>query len=89
MVAGRLTGSLNGRPVVIDADDAGLLIAFRSVRTAWELRQFSRSLRPLLRLVRDLHVPVRLRVAGLAEVNLLPRSGSLVRFFAPGLADLG
>ena len=36
MLAGRLTGTLDGRPVVIDADDGGVVVQVAALRTAWD-----------------------------------------------------
>jgi len=35
--AGRLAGSMDGRPVVIEADDAGLLLTAVTFRAAWSM----------------------------------------------------
>jgi hypothetical protein len=84
-MAGRLTGSLDGRPVVIDADASGLVLSAASFRTVWGMRRIAGSLVPVLGLLKHQGIPVRLRIAGLVSLDVLPRPGPLVRIFAPGL----
>lgn len=86
IVAGRLTGTLDGRPVVIEAGESGLLVSFSALRTAWTARKMLPSVLPALRCLRDLNVPLRLRVAGLVSVELIPNPSVLAKFIAPGLS---
>jgi hypothetical protein len=88
MVAGRLTGSLDGRPVVIEADTDGLMLTLVTVRSLWRLSKFARSLLPVLRLLKHHRIPVRLAVAGIVSLGVLPQPAALVRFFAPDLRRL-
>jgi hypothetical protein len=48
MVAGRLAGSVDGRPVVIDADESGFVVSFAMIRTAWAARRSVAALLPAL-----------------------------------------
>lgn len=89
MLAGRLTGTLNGRPVVIEANESGLLLSFAAFRTAWTARKSAVSVLPALRWLRYAQVPLRLRVAGLLSVELLPNTSAVAKFFAPGFCRLG
>jgi len=89
ILAGRLTGTLNGRPVVIEADDSGLRLSFAAFRTAWAARKISDSLVPALRGLRHAKVPLRIRVAGLVSVELLPDSSGVLKLFVPALHRLG
>lgn len=82
ILAGRLAGTLNGRPVVIDADDSGLSVAIGSFRTAWASRRSVGSLLPVLGVLKRHGIPVRLKIAGLVTLELLPKPGTLARFFA-------
>ena len=89
ILAGRLAGSVDGHPVVIDADDAGLLVTAVTFRTAWSMRILAETLFPLLITLRNAGVPLRLDVAGLVVVNLLPTPSLLARVIAPGLVRIG
>lgn len=89
ILAGRLTGTLDGRPVVIEADDSGLVLSFAAFRTAWAARKTTVALAPALHWLRRAHVPLRVRVAGLLSAELLPNANSVVTFLMPGLRRLG
>ena len=88
IVAGRLTGTLDGRPVVIDADEGGVVVSFTTVAGAWAAKRSATALVPLLAVARRSAMPVRLNVAGLVALEVLPRPNRLVRFLVPRLADL-
>lgn len=88
IMAGRLTGTLNGRPVVIDANDAGLSLAIASVRAAWAARWTLRALLPVLGALKLAEIPVRMTIAGFMTLNVLPRPNALIRMFVPGLSTL-
>jgi len=88
MLAGRLTGTLDGRPVVIDADDSGLLVSMPSLGAAWAARRSVGSLLPVLQALDRGGVRLRTRVAGLVTVDLLPRPSGLAKLFIPELARL-
>jgi hypothetical protein len=88
-VAGRLTGFLDGRPVVIEADESGFLVTVSTWRGAWAMRECADSLLPVLGLVKRSRVPVRLRLRGSMAVNLLPTPGLVARCFVPKLGGLG
>jgi hypothetical protein len=85
MVAGRLTGSLDGRPVVIDADDSGLVLSIAMFQSLWGMRRIAGSMGPVLGLFKHHGIPVRVIVAGLVSVEVLPRPSALARFFVPSL----
>lgn len=85
ILAGRLTGTLDGRPVVISADDAGLTLELSTLRSAWTLRNYGGAAVPVLQLLKASHTPVTLRLAGSVKVPILPKAGLLVRLFAPAL----
>jgi len=88
ILAGRLTGTVDGRPVVIDADDSGLTLSVAGFGSAWRLRSFAASFLPALRVLQRGGVAVRFNVAGLVSLNVLPAPGPLVRLLVPGLAQL-
>lgn len=89
ILAGRLTGTLDGRPVVIDADDSGLAVSFAMLRTAWTAWRSAASLLPVLAIAKHHGVPVRLNIVGLVSLEVLPVPSMLLRMVAPGLATLG
>ena len=86
ILAGRLTGTFEGRPVVISADETGLTLDFLSLYSGWQLRKYSSAALPVLEWLNASHIPLTVRMAGALSVPLLPKSGLLVRFFAPSLA---
>jgi hypothetical protein len=85
-LAGRLTGTFDGRPVVISADEAGVFLDVSTLYSGWKLRKYSSAVLPVLDWLNALHIPLTVRVAGAVSVPLLPKSGLLVRLFAPSLA---
>jgi hypothetical protein len=86
ILAGRLAGTLDGRPVVISADEAGVFLDVSTLYSGWQLRKYSSSVLPVLGWLNAWHVPLTVRVAGVS-VPVLPKAGLLVRFFAPSLAN--
>ena len=88
ILAGRLVGALNGRPVVIDADGSGLAVAFASFRQAWPSRRSLKSLLPILGVLKRHGIAVRVKIKGLVSLELLPKPSNLARFFVPGLSHL-
>ena len=87
IMAGRLTGTLDGRPVVISANDAGLTLDLSTLRSAWKLRKFDSVALPALQYLKAAKIPLTLRLAGILSVPVLPKAGLLVRLFAPTLAS--
>lgn len=88
ILAGRLAGTLNGRPVVIDADESGLAVAIASFGAAWASSRSMRSLLPVLGGLKRHGIPVRVTIAGLVSLDVLPKPSTLARFFVPGLSHL-
>ena len=88
ILAGRLSGTLDGRPVVIDADDSGITLSVTKFWTAWNLRGSVQSLLPALRVLNRCGVPVRFGMAGFS-LEVLPRPSVLVRMVVPALSYLG
>jgi hypothetical protein len=87
-LAGRLTGTLNGRPVVIEASESGILLNVSSFRTAWAARRTVGSLFVVLQTLKQCGVSLRLGIAGFVTVEVLPRPGALARIVVPGLSRL-
>jgi len=87
ILAGRLAGTLDGRPVVIGADNAGVTLDLANLRSVWTLQNYGSVVLPLLQLLKALQIPLTMRVAGAVSVPLLPKAGLLVRLFAPALAN--
>ncbi len=85
MLAGRLTGTLNGRPVVIDADERGLTVRFSSFRSAWVASRTAFRWMPLVRSLGQLHVGLRVSISGLIAFEVLPSPSGLLRMLLPGL----
>jgi len=88
ILAGRLTGTLDGRPVVIEAGESGLLVSASAFRTAWAARRTVGPLVPLLQTLKRLNVPLRMRIAGIVSVELLPNTSTLAKLVAPALGRL-
>jgi hypothetical protein len=87
ILAGRLTGTVDGRPVVISADEAGVILDVSTLYSGWRLRKYGSAVLPVLKWLNTLHIPLVMRVAGAVSVPLLPKSGLLVRLFAPSIAN--
>jgi hypothetical protein len=88
MVTGRLSGTLDGRPVHIDATAAGITLKAGSLRSLWKLRRLEAAA-PVIRMLKQQAIPLRLSVAGLGSVDLLPVPSLLVRLVAPEFTRLG
>jgi hypothetical protein len=71
---------------VISADDAGVVLDVSTLYSGWRLRKYSNAVLPLLKGLNEVHIPLTIRVAGVS-VPLLPKSGMLVRLFAPSIAN--
>ena len=89
ILAGRLTGLLDGRPVVIEAGESGLLLSMSDFQTAWVARRTVGTLLPVLQTLKRFQVPLRLRVAGIVSVELLPNTSTFAKLFSPVLSRLG
>ncbi len=88
ILAGRLTGVVDGRPVVISADESGLVVVASSFRTVWESRRSVGSLLPVLCTLKRHGVPLWLSIAGLVAVEVLPKPSLFARIFAPSLSSV-
>ncbi|MBM4006471.1 MAG: hypothetical protein FJ292_02735 [Planctomycetes bacterium] len=92
-LAGRLAGTLDGRPVSLEANDDGVTLSLASLSTAWSLRGMTGRV-PLgapLRLLRFLkanEIRVMVAVGSLARIEILPRPHRLARLLVPALGEL-
>jgi hypothetical protein len=85
ILAGRLTGTFDGRPVVISADGGGVTVAISTLRSVWTLRNYGTGALPLLQFLKASRIPLTLRLADSVSIPVLPNAGWLVRLFAPTL----
>ena len=85
ILAGRLTGTLDGRPVVISADGGEVMVDISTLRSAWTLRKYGSAALPFLQFLKASRIPLTLRLAGSVSVPVLPKAGWLVRLFAPAM----
>jgi hypothetical protein len=85
ILAGRLTGTFDGRPVVISADGGGVTVDLSTLRSAWTLRNYGSTALPLLQFLKAARIPLTLRLAGSVSVPVLPKAGWLVWLLAPSL----
>ena len=88
ILAGRLTGTLDGRPVVIEAGESGLLVIFPAFQSVWAARRMSGSLIPAFQMLKRFDIALSLRVAELVTFELLPQPSGVIRLLAPALARL-
>ncbi|MCE9630157.1 MAG: hypothetical protein K8S94_05475 [Planctomycetia bacterium] len=58
------------------------------IRSAWAARRSVAALLPVLAVAKRHGVPVRLKVAGLVSLEVLPVPSTLIRIVAPRLASL-
>lgn len=58
ILAGRLVGTFDGRPVVISADESGLSLDVSSLYSGWQLRNYSSSVFPVLEWLNASHIPL-------------------------------
>ena len=82
MVAGRLTGTLDGLPVSITASERGILLAVGGPWGLFPLLRSAGSSRPVLGLLAAAGIPLEVRMAGVT-IPVLPRPHWLVRLLVP------
>jgi hypothetical protein len=80
ILAGRLTGTLDGLPVSIDASDTGILASLGGLGCLVPLLRSASQVRPLLGQLAAAGIPLTVRLAGLT-LPVLPRPHWLVRLF--------
>ncbi len=87
ILAGRLDGFVNGRPLNLVADDDGITLVPGGVRTLIALFRLRRSWRfvagPLNVVLARANVRVVIRVGWFGRVRLLPEPGWLLRLVLP------
>jgi len=88
MMTGRLTGTLDGRPVVIEADNRGLTVVAARLQTLLAGRRLIEPLLPGLRILKSMGVPLRVGLVGLPAATVLPKPSAIAVMAAPVLARL-
>jgi hypothetical protein len=89
ILAGRLTATVDGCPVSIDAGEFGVRLVTPALRTAWRIRRASPALQPLLLVLHHHRVGVRVEVGRWFSLEVLPRPAALLRWVMPSLRGLG
>lgn len=85
-MTGRLTGTVLGRPVQIDAEGRELLLGVSSLRSAWRLRRSaSANMVPILRRLRDHGFRLRIGIGDRFSLELFPKAHFALRILAPEL----
>ncbi len=85
MLAGRLDGSVDGRPITLTTEGATATLALDSLSSAWRARRSLAAVGPLLRRAHELFgIQTRARVPGLGTIHVAPRRGLLGRLMARG-----
>ncbi|MFM8892516.1 MAG: hypothetical protein ACKOTB_13000 [Planctomycetia bacterium] len=64
------------------------MVYFASAATAWAARRSAAALMPVLDVARRGAVPVRLNVAGIVSLEVLPRPSWVLRMLVPRLSGL-
>ena len=85
VLAGRLKGTVLGRPVELHAEGQELLIRVPNFQTAWSLRGSGRGAASLLRLLSDSGIRLRLQVGPRWMIRVFPNAAFWLRVVAPGL----
>jgi hypothetical protein len=89
ILAGRLTGTLDGRPVVISAAEQTISVYLSGLRSAWGLRKQARGLlgtiRPGLQFLADSGLRLECQIGAWPMVELLPAPGLFTSLLIPGL----
>ena len=86
ILAGRLSGTLDGRPVVIEADESGITLSVAKFRTAWNLRSYGNAFSPVFEILKGHGLSVRLKIADIVALEVLPRPSAVVQMFVPALS---
>lgn len=84
-MAGRLDGTFGGRTVVITADPDGIVLQVQGLRSAWQLRKFSRTAAAGLFFLKSNGIPLSLRIGNVLRFELLPKPHPAVALLLPGL----
>ena len=82
-MTGRLTGSIDGLPVEITAEESeGICLRLSSVRSVFPLLRCRRQVLGLLPTVRAVGLPLRVAVGGLATGRLSPDPDWVAKWLA-------
>ena len=84
IMAGRLDGFVDGRPVSFVANDGDLTLVVNNFGTLFTLkRSWPGARRGLLAFLKATNVRLRVRVKWFGEVEVFPRAHFLIRFVLP------
>lgn len=87
ILAGRLTSTLNGRPVVISAEDGNISIHVACFRSAWSLWKIRRAFAPVIRCLGGFGLRMDLRFGRvIPALEIFPRPHFLVSLLAPEMS---
>ena len=89
ILAGQLTATLDGCTVSIDAGESGVKVRLPTLRSAWRVRRTSEMMLPLLRVLRNHRIGVRVAVSPLPSLEVLPNPNRLLRWVLPSLRSIG
>jgi len=84
---GRLTGTLDGLPVEIEASERGITLSLASVRSLIPLSRSARQAGGLLAVLRHAAIPLDVRLFSTVSLQVLPQPHWLVRLVMPGHAS--
>lgn len=90
-VAGRMEGSVFGRPVTIDASGKKISLQLPSLVVAWKLRRFVAELVRPTSAISKLHahaLTVKVKVAAWPAIEVFPNPSLGLRFLVPPLKRL-
>jgi len=91
MLTGRLSATVDGRPVEFAAAGSGLTLEIPSLSTAWSLRRAAvhPGMRTALMMLASCGLSLRVRVAGLVSLEIAPNPGPLARILLGGSGRAG
>ncbi|MGB0768620.1 MAG: hypothetical protein ACPGYV_13045 [Phycisphaeraceae bacterium] len=85
MLVGRLTGSVDGRPIEINAEGGRVVVMLSSVGSAWRLRRTWPAVKRLFDSVAPFYgVAIFVSAPKLPTMELSPRRSWWVNLFLPG-----
>lgn len=87
-VTGRLAGTLDGRPVEVQAAGHDIRVSVANLRAAWLLRRSVFGMMPVLRVAQAAGLGLRLSVASRTTVEVLPEPSFVLRLLVPALAKV-
>ena len=89
-LTGRLQGTLQDRPVELEAKGRDLMLRIASLGAAWRLRgKMSQSMLPVLRVLFHAGFTLRVKVGSRVTLQVLPKPSFALRVATPALGELG